>query len=183
MCGICGIFDPAGSQPDVVQAMLRTIIHRGPDDEGQYIAGAIGLGARRLSIIDVHGGRQPIHNEDASIWIVFNGEIYNYPYLRQMLEEAGHTFATQTDTEVIVHLYEEYGEQCVEHLSGMFAFAIWDARQQKLLLARDRIGQKPLFYTHEGHKLLFCSEIKGLLAATRSEKAMDETALQYFLSL
>lgn len=183
MCGICGIFDPAGSQPDVVQAMLRTIVHRGPDDEGQYIAGAIGLGARRLSIIDVHGGRQPIHNEDASIWIVFNGEIYNYPSLRQMLEEAGHTFATHSDTEVIVHLYEEYGEQCVEHLSGMFAFAIWDARQQKLLLARDRIGQKPLFYTHEGQKLLFCSEIKGLLAATRSEKAMDETALQYYLSL
>jgi len=183
MCGICGVFDPAGCQSDVVQAMLGTIVHRGPDDEGQYVAGAIGLGSRRLSIIDVPGGRQPIHNEERNIWIVFNGEIYNYRSLRSKLEVAGHQFHTQSDTEVIVHLYEEYGEQCVEHLSGMFAFAIWDAVEKKLVLARDRIGQKPLFYTQNGQKLLFCSEIKGLLAAAQQEKAMDETALQYFLSL
>jgi asparagine synthase (glutamine-hydrolysing) len=183
MCGICGIYDPAGCRPGEVQTMLHTIIHRGPDDEGQYVAGSIGLGSRRLSIIDVPGGRQPICNEDGTIWIVFNGEIYNHPELRRDLEASGHNFATHSDTEVIVHLYEEYGERCVEYLSGMFAFAIWDSNQEKLLLARDRIGQKPLFYTQEGHRLLFCSEIKGLLAVCQQERAMDETALHYFLSL
>jgi asparagine synthase (glutamine-hydrolysing) len=183
MCGICGIYDPAGGQPDHVQAMLNTIIHRGPDDEGQYMQGPIGLGSRRLSIIDVPGGSQPISNEDGSIWIVFNGEIYNYPELRQQLVSAGHNFATHSDTEVIVHLYEEYGDQCVDHLSGMFAFAIWDAPHEKLLLARDRIGQKPLFYTLEDGRLLFSSEIKGLLAVSQQERAMDETSLHYFLSL
>jgi asparagine synthase (glutamine-hydrolysing) len=183
MCGICGIYDPAGSRPEHVQAMLNTIIHRGPDDEGQYVQGPIALGSRRLSIIDVPGGSQPISNEDGSIWIVFNGEIYNYPELRQKLESAGHHFSTHSDTEVIVHLYEEYGEQCVDHLSGMFAFAIWDAPHEKLLLARDRIGQKPLFYTLEDGRLLFSSEIKGLLAISQQERAMDEAALHYFLSL
>jgi asparagine synthase (glutamine-hydrolysing) len=183
MCGICGIYDPAGSRPEHVQAMLKTIIHRGPDDEGQYVQGPIALGSRRLSIIDVPGGSQPISNEDGSIWIVFNGEIYNYPELRQQLESAGHHFSTHSDTEVIVHLYEEYGEQCVDHLSGMFAFAIWDAPHEKLLLARDRIGQKPLFYTLEDGRLLFSSEIKGLLAISQQERAMDEAALHYFLSL
>jgi asparagine synthase (glutamine-hydrolysing) len=183
MCGICGIYNPAGSQPEHIHAMLNTIVHRGPDDEGQYVNGVIGLGSRRLSIIDVPGGSQPICNEEGSIWIVFNGEIYNYPALRQQLQTLGHTFATRSDTEVIVHLYEEYGESCVEHLSGMFAFAIWDSTQQKLMLARDRIGQKPLFYLHEDNRLLFSSEIKGLLAVTTQERALDEVALHYFLSL
>jgi asparagine synthase (glutamine-hydrolysing) len=183
MCGICGIYDPAGPSHIDIQAMLQTIVHRGPDDEGQYISGAIGLGSRRLSIIDVQGGRQPVSNEDGSIWTVFNGEIYNYPDLRKQLELAGHRFATHSDTEVLVHLYEEYGELLVEHLSGMFAFALWDAGQEKLLLARDRIGQKPLFYMQEDGRLLFSSEIKGLLAISRRERAMDEMALHYFLSL
>jgi asparagine synthase (glutamine-hydrolysing) len=183
MCGICGIYDPAGVQPEHIQSMLRTIVHRGPDDEGKHVRGAIGLGSRRLSIIDVPGGSQPICNEDGSIWIVFNGEIYNHPELRQQLEKTGHNFSTRSDTEVIVHLYEEYGERCVEFLSGMFAFAIWDSNQEKLLLARDRIGQKPLFYLQEDNRLLFSSEIKGLLAVSRQERAMDEVALHYFLSL
>jgi asparagine synthase (glutamine-hydrolysing) len=183
MCGICGIYDPAGVQPEHIQSMLRRIVHRGPDDEGKYVRGAIGLGSRRLSIIDVPGGSQPICNEDGSIWIVFNGEIYNHPELRQQLEKTGHNFSTRSDTEVIVHLYEEHGERCVEFLSGMFAFAIWDSNQEKLLLARDRIGQKPLFYLQEDNRLLFSSEIKGLLAVSRQERAMDEVALHYFLSL
>jgi asparagine synthase (glutamine-hydrolysing) len=183
MCGICGIYDPAGVQSEHVQSMLRTIVHRGPDDEGQYVRGAIGLGSRRLSIIDVPGGSQPICNEDGSIWIVFNGEIYNHPELRQQLEKTGHNFSTRSDTEVILHLYEEYGERCVEFLSGMFAFAIWDSNQEKLLLARDRIGQKPLFYLQDDNRLLFSSEIKGLLAVSQQERAMDEVALHYFLSL
>jgi asparagine synthase (glutamine-hydrolysing) len=183
MCGICGIYDLVGVQPEHIQSMLRTIVHRGPDDEGKYVRGAIGLGSRRLSIIDVPGGSQPICNEDGSIWIVFNGEIYNHPELRQQLEKTGHNFSTRSDTEVIVHLYEEFGEHCVEFLSGMFAFAIWDSNQEKLLLARDRIGQKPLFYQQDDNRLLFSSEIKGLLSVSQQERAMDEVALHYFLSL
>jgi asparagine synthase (glutamine-hydrolysing) len=183
MCGICGIYEPEGPTPQDVQAMLHTIVHRGPDDEGQFVSGPVGLGSRRLSIIDVQGGRQPISNEDGSIWTVFNGEIYNYSELRKQLQHAGHHFTTHADTEVLVHLYEQYGESFVEHLSGMFAFAIWDASQEKLLLGRDRIGQKPLFYMQDGGRLLFSSEIKGLLAVSQQERAMDEIALHYFLSL
>ena len=146
--------------------MLSAIAHRGPDDEGLYVRGRIGLGNRRLSIIDLAGGKQPISNEDGTIWIVLNGEIYNYRQLRKKLESDGHTFRTNSDTEVIVHLYEDVGERCVEQLSGMFAFAIWDEPQQKLFLARDRIGQKPLYYSHEGEELLFGSEIKAILGAS-----------------
>ena len=155
MCGICGKYSPEGVQSSQIQRMLDSIAHRGPDDEGTYVHGAIGLGNRRLSIIDLQSGKQPICNEDGTIWIVYNGEMYNYPSLRHELEAKGHLFRTHSDTEAIVHLYEEMGERCVEKLSGMFAFAIWDENQQKLLLARDRIGQKPLFYSQEGARLLF----------------------------
>ena len=141
MCGICGKYSQTGVQPEEVRGMLRAIAHRGPDDEGLYVNGHIGIGNRRLSIIDLPGGHQPISNEDETVWTVYNGEIYNYRQLRQELERKGHVFRTHSDTEVIVHLYEELGERCVERLSGMFAFAIWDDRQQKLVLARDRLGR------------------------------------------
>jgi asparagine synthase (glutamine-hydrolysing) len=163
--------------------MLQMVAHRGPDDEGVYVNGHIGLGNRRLSIIDLPGGRQPICNEDGTIWIVYNGEIYNYKQLRQKLEGQGHVFRTHSDTEVIIHLYEELGERCVDKLSGMFAFAIWDENQHKLLLARDRLGQKPLFYAQEGQDLLFASEVKGVLATLKSPREIDYESLHHYLSL
>jgi asparagine synthase (glutamine-hydrolysing) len=144
--------------------MSRVLAHRGPDDEGYFYDGSVGLAHRRLSIIDLAGGHQPLSNEDGSVHIVFNGEIYNYRDLRRELLQRGHLFRTETDTEVIVHLYEELGERCVERLRGMFAFAIWDQRSRRLVLARDRLGQKPLFYTHTPRGFLFASEVKGLLA-------------------
>src|ERR1700685_539552 len=149
MCGICGKleFDPqARVSPALVKAMADTISHRGPDDEGYYVSGPIGFGFCPLSIIDLNTGHQPISNEDGTVWIVFNGEIYNYQELREHLLSRGHVFKTRTDTEVIVHLYEEFGEGCVEKLRGMFAFAIWDEKRKQLLLARDRVGIKPLYY-------------------------------------
>ena len=146
MCGICGKYSPSGVKTEEINAMLDTIVHRGPDDSGCYVNANIGLGSRRLSIIDLETGNQPISNEDGTIWVIYNGEIYNYQTLRLQLEMKGHLFHTNSDTEVIVHLYEEMGDHCVEQLGGMFAFALWDEPQQKLLLARDRIGQKPLFY-------------------------------------
>ena len=163
--------------------MLGTIAHRGPDDEGTFVCGAIGLGNRRLSIIDLQSGKQPISNEDGTIWIVYNGEMYNYPSLRRELEARGHAFRTNSDTEAIVHLYEELGERCVEKLSGMFAFAIWDEKQQKLLLARDRIGQKPLFYSQVGGDLLFGSEIKAILALHPRGPELDPLSMHDYLSL
>jgi asparagine synthase (glutamine-hydrolysing) len=167
MCGIAGIVDPI--RDDSVTAadihrMCQAIVHRGPDDEGIHVLGQAGLGMRRLSIIDLSTGRQPIHNEDRTAWLVFNGEIYNFLDLRKQLEARGHRFYTNTDSEVIVHLYEEYGADCVLKLRGMFALAIWDERQQRLLLARDRFGKKPLFYAVDEGRLLFGSEIKALLA-------------------
>jgi asparagine synthase (glutamine-hydrolysing) len=183
MCGICGIVDPSGVQQDEINRMLSSIAHRGQDDEGCYISGPVGLGNRRLSIIDLDGGRQPVSNEDKTIWIVYNGEIYNYQSLRHDLEALGHVFQTQSDTEVIVHLYEEYGEGCVEKLNGMYAFAIWDNRSQSLILARDRIGQKPLYYARDGSRFLFGSEIKAILAAWKKEREVDYEALHHYLSL
>ena len=183
MCGICGKYSPEGVQSSQIQRMLDSIAHRGPDDEGTYVHGAIGLGNRRLSIIDLQSGKQPISNEDGTIWIVYNGEMYNYPSLRHELEAKGHLFRTHSDTEAIVHLYEEMGERCVEKLSGMFAFAIWDENQQKLLLARDRIGQKPLFYSQEGAQLSFGSEIKAILALHPREPELDPLAMHDYLSL
>ena len=163
--------------------MLQTIVHRGPDDEGIYVDGPIGIGNRRLSIIDLSGGHQPLCNEDGTVWISYNGEIYNYRRLRRELEAKGHVFRTRSDTEVIVHLYEELGERCVERLSGMFAFAIWDGRQQKLVLARDRLGQKPLFYARDGEDFLFGSEVKAILAVMKRKREIDYEAIYHYLSL
>lgn len=183
MCGIAGKFSATNITLVELKRMADAIAHRGPDDEGFLVRGPIGLAHRRLSIIDLSTGRQPIANEDETVWIIFNGEIYNFPPLKKELELRGHVFSTHTDTEVILHLYEEMGARCVERLNGMFAFAIWDEPRQTLLLARDRIGQKPLFYRmHEG-ELLFASEIKALLAADRVERNIDFEAVHHYLSL
>ena len=164
MCGICGISHLHNQpvEPAVLQALNAAIAHRGPDSDGFYHAPGVGLAMRRLAIIDLNTGDQPIANEDETIWIVFNGEIYNFPQLRPELERRGHHFRTNTDTEAIVHLYEEYGPDCVQHLRGMFAFAIWDARQSKLFVARDRLGQKPFYYALQNGSLLFSSALPGL---------------------
>ncbi len=184
MCGIAGI---VGTELDAVveattiERMCRTIVHRGPDDEGIFVKGPVGLGMRRLSIIDLGGGHQPIFNEDKTVWIVFNGEIYNFLELRPELEKLGHRFSTDTDTEVIVHLYEEFGSNCVQKLRGMFAFAIYDERRRKLLLARDRLGEKPIHYAVLDGQLLFGSEIKALLAVAPELKEINyEGLLQFF---
>ncbi len=167
MCGFAGKLSFNGQKPvdpDLIRRMMDVITHRGPDGEGQYIKGLVGMGHRRLSIIDLNTGSQPMCNEDSTVWIVYNGEVYNYPELRTDLMSRGHIFKSTTDTEVILHLYEELGTQSVAQLRGMFAFAIWDERKQMLLLARDRIGIKPLYYINTGKALLFASEIKSLLA-------------------
>ncbi|MGC2803122.1 MAG: XrtA/PEP-CTERM system amidotransferase, partial [Candidatus Acidiferrum sp.] len=185
MCGICGIFEFERREeisPELVRRMTDTIIHRGPDDEGVFVGPGIGLGFRRLSIIDVAGGHQPISNEDGKIWVMLNGEIYNYPELRQELLNRGHKFTTRSDTESIVHLYEEYGEDCFRRLRGMFAIAIWDSRERKLLLARDRVGKKPLFYSADQKRLLFGSELKCLLAADTSIRTINPQALSDYFS-
>ena len=161
--------------------MCQTIVHRGPDDEGTYTSGPVGLGMRRLSIIDLSGGHQPIHNEDKTVWLVFNGEIYNFPELRRELEARGHRFYTNTDTEMIVHLYEEMGANCVKKLRGMFAIALYDERKRSLLLARDRLGKKPLHYALHQGRLFFGSEIKTILAVAPELADVDhEGLLQYF---
>jgi asparagine synthase (glutamine-hydrolysing) len=185
MCGIAGMFNTAVDavvDASTIHRMCQTIIHRGPDDEGIYVKGGVGLGMRRLSIIDVSGGRQPIHNEDKTVWVVFNGEIYNFLELRADLERAGHRFYTNTDTEVIVHLYEEFGSNCVQKLRGMFAFAVFDERRHYLLLARDRLGKKPLHYAFVGGRLLFGSEIKAILAVAPELAEVDQDGLLNFFS-
>ena len=167
MCGICGIFHSDRNQSvnrDALVSMNQQIVHRGPDDDGFFVEKNVGLAMRRLSIIDVQTGHQPISNEDESIWIVFNGEIYNHQELRNDLQARGHRYRTKSDTETIVHLYEEYGRDCVNHLRGMFAFAIWDRSKRSLFIARDRLGIKPLYYRYDGKTLLFGSEIKAILA-------------------
>jgi asparagine synthase (glutamine-hydrolysing) len=183
MCGICGTVSPGGVEAAEVHAMMETITHRGPDDDGLYVNGSVGLGARRLSIIDLALGHQPISNEDGTVWIVFNGEIYNYKQLRSRLEAKGHSFRTHSDTEVIVHLYEDLGEECVGRLRGMFAFAIWDASENKLLLARDHLGQKPLFYCQLGDRFLFASEVKAILGAGNVPRKIDFDSIHHYLSL
>src|SRR6266581_4230277 len=157
MCGIAGMVAREGETitADQVRRMTDTIVHRGPDDEGIHVRDNVGLGMRRLSIIDLAGGHQPIYNEDRSVAVVFNGEIYNFLELRQGLESRGHQFSTHSDTEVIVHLYEEVGSDCVTKLRGMFAIALYDAKRDLLLLARDRLGKKPLFYAQQGGRLFF----------------------------
>ncbi|MGC2331981.1 MAG: asparagine synthase (glutamine-hydrolyzing) [Candidatus Acidiferrales bacterium] len=185
MCGICGKlnFDPRKNvSPALLKTMADTIDHRGPDDEGYHASGPVGLGFRRLSIIDLNTGHQPLSNEDGTVWIVFNGEIYNYQGLRQELLSKGHIFKTQTDTEVIVHLYEEFGEACVEKLRGMFAFAIWDEREKTLFIARDRVGIKPLYYWLSDTSLIFGSEIKAILADPEVEAEVVPAMIDRFLS-
>jgi len=185
MCGICGIYPYRSGEPvqeDTLRTMLYSIRHRGPDGEGIHLEPALGLGARRLSIIDLEGGNQPIYNEDRSVVVVFNGEIYNYRRLANHLQSRGHKFTTASDTEVIVHLYEELGDECVHELHGMFAFALWDARRRRLLLARDRLGIKPLYYADK-ERLVFASEIKCLFHDPHVEAQANLAALGNFLSL
>jgi asparagine synthase (glutamine-hydrolysing) len=186
MCGICGEWSFRGADAAALERMNGSLVHRGPDDAGSVVLGETGLAMRRLSIIDLSRGHQPIANEDWTAWIVFNGEIYNHRELRRDLAARGHAFRTDSDTEVILHLYEERGERCVDDLRGMFAFAIWDVRRRKLLLARDRFGQKPLFWRFDGHRLLFASEIKAILAATAAggeTPEIDLRALDEYLTL
>jgi asparagine synthase (glutamine-hydrolysing) len=180
LCGICG---QAGiSDKGLLQAMCNSLIHRGPDGEGQYVDEHAAIGMRRLAIIDLVTGDQPISNEDGSLWIVFNGEIYNYRELGERLKEKGHRFKTQSDTEVILHAYEEYGDGCLKYLNGMFAFAIWDKSQRELFLARDRVGIKPLYYWEGPGYLLFGSEIKAILQDPRFKRQINFTALYNYLS-
>ncbi|NKQ35881.1 MAG: asparagine synthase (glutamine-hydrolyzing) [Chloroflexi bacterium] len=184
MCGIAGTLNLNHNPPvedGRIRAMLGALRHRGPDEFGTYVfqdeISGVGLGSARLSIIDLGGGQQPISNEDGTVWIVFNGEIYNYVELQPMLEKAGHQFRTQCDTEAIVHLYEEYGVDCVQHLNGQFAFAIWDERKHILFMARDRVGIRPLHYTLQDNALIFASEIKAILADGRTEAELDPVSL------
>ena len=186
MCGICGIVNFDRSEPvdsNLVERMTTVLVHRGPDDDGYFVEGNAGFGHRRLSIIDLGGGKQPIFNEDGSILIVFNGEIYNYAELTVKLTQLGHRFKSRSDTEAIVHAYEEYGDGCVEHLRGMFAFAIWDRRRKRLLIARDRMGIKPLYFYQCAEFLAFASEIKSLLQIPAVSRSVDLDALESYLIL
>jgi asparagine synthase (glutamine-hydrolysing) len=187
MCGICGVLDFAGRgdlKAAQLQAMADAMTHRGPDDSGVYLSPdrKVGFGFRRLSIVDLAGGHQPMANEDASCWIVFNGEVYNHAALRPGLEAKGHRYRTRSDTETILHLYEEQGAECVQNLIGMFAFAVWDQNKRELLLARDRIGVKPLYYTISEGRLIFASEIKAILAYPGVSRQVDQEALSLYLS-
>ncbi len=196
MCGITGAIwtDPEKAlDQDTLRRMTEVLRHRGPDDEGSYIAefqlrpprqtlSGVALGHRRLAIVDLAGGKQPLSNEDGSVWVVFNGEIYNFRQLRKRLEGAGHRFRTQSDTETIVHLYEDEGPGLLEYLNGMFALAIWDTQRGQLLLARDRLGQKPLVYRHEPGRLLFASELKSLLQVPGVPREIDPQSLDEYLT-
>ncbi len=188
MCGIVGIVRASNSGSDtsidesVLARMCEAIRHRGPDDDGQYVNGRVGLAMRRLAIIDIKGGQQPIHNADRTAWIVFNGEIYNYRELRVRLEKLGHRFYTDSDTEAIIHAYDEYGAECPKHLRGMFAFAIWDERKEQLFLARDRVGKKPLLYALAGGGIIFGSEFSALLQHPEVSRDVQPEAIHYYLS-
>lgn len=185
MCGIAGVLYADSNRSvsaELLTEMGNAIAHRGPDGEGTFRAGSVGLVHRRLAIIDLEGGRQPLSNEDESIHVVFNGEIYNYQELRRGLETRGHIFRTNSDTEVLVHLYEEHGADLCTHLRGMFAFAIWDARRHELLLARDHLGQKPLFIYRDNEKLVFGSELKAILAHPNLDRSIDPAAIEDYLT-
>src|SRR5437660_5328807 len=185
MCGIVGIvnLDPREPVDETLLKRMRDVLrHRGPDGEGLWIEGPVGLGHRRLAIVDVAGGHQPLANEDESVWIAYNGEIYNHAALRPGLEQRGHRYRTRSDAETILHLYEEDGERCVERLQGMFAFAIWDRVRRRLLLARDRLGIKPLYYAITDDEVLFASEIKAILAAGSIRPAFNEAVIPEFLA-
>ncbi|HXV75791.1 MAG TPA: asparagine synthase (glutamine-hydrolyzing) [Candidatus Polarisedimenticolaceae bacterium] len=205
MCGIAGMFNRDGRpvDADLLVEMTRTLVHRGPDEEGYYLnravdglaeralapfsgsygSGNVGLGHRRLSIIDLASGQQPLSNEDGTVWVSFNGEIYNFETLHAELEAKGHRFRTRCDTETIVHAYEEWGERCVERFRGMFAFAVWDDNRRQLYLARDRVGKKPLYYLLDADRFIFGSEMKAILRAPGVPREIDPTALSDFLSL
>ncbi|MFX0195705.1 MAG: asparagine synthetase B family protein, partial [Candidatus Hodarchaeota archaeon] len=186
MCGICGVYQYRSGErvsEQLLRDMLGVIRHRGPDDEGVYIDKDLALGVHRLSIIDLAGGKQPIWNEDKSVVVVSNGEIYNYRELTEQLQQRGHVFTTAVDTEVIVHLYEESGEDCVHELRGMFAFAVWDVCNRRLFLARDRLGIKPLYYTQIDQGLVFGSEIKAILQHPKVQARMRLESLSNYLSL
>jgi asparagine synthase (glutamine-hydrolysing) len=189
MCGICGIVDYRKDnivEEKTINNMCRELKHRGPDDEGVYLsnsAPSVGLGHRRLSIIDLsQAGHQPMRNEDGSAWLVFNGEIYNYGYLRDELKKRGHTFRSDSDTEVLLRLYDVYGEECISRLRGMFAFAIWDEKKKTLLLGRDRMGKKPLIYYRSGNIFCFASEFSSILASGLIDKEIDLKAVNYYLT-
>jgi asparagine synthase (glutamine-hydrolysing) len=185
MCGICGIFFNDRSrraERETLADMNRQLVHRGPDDDGFFVEGNVGLAMRRLSIIDIKTGHQPISNESNDIWIVYNGELYNHQELRKGLEAHGHHYRTHSDTETIVHLYEEYGRDCVKHLRGMYAFAIWDRPKGRLFIARDRLGIKPLYYRFDGKTLLFASEIKAILAHPGAAPEFNRSTLAEYLA-
>ncbi|NOR13122.1 MAG: asparagine synthase (glutamine-hydrolyzing) [Candidatus Aminicenantes bacterium] len=188
MCGICGIAKTDNGEPvsrSLLSSMCATIVHRGPDDEGIFVQNNVGLGVRRLSIIDVEGGHQPLSNEDGSVWVAHNGEIYNFPELREELITCGHTFKTRTDTETIVHSYEEWGEHCFQKFRGMFAFALWDDRTKRLLVGRDRMGIKPFYYTlieNKERTLVFGSELKTILVHPDVKRALEPQALDLYLT-
>ena len=190
MCGIAGIVAAGRLHADERERLTRmrdVISHRGPDDAGMFLDDQAALGHRRLSIVDLAAGHQPLSNEDGTVWIVFNGEIYNHASVRPELEAAGHRYKTRSDTETIVHAYEQWGDACVDRLRGMFAFAIWDAPRRRLLLARDRLGVKPLYWAMADGRLLFGSEIKsilesGLIRASANEAALPELLGTRYLS-
>src|SRR5271157_65675 len=184
MCGICGQYNYGSLEPvrrRDIEAMNRTLSHRGPDDEGYYIAGELGLGFRRLSIIDLAGGHQPMSDQEESVWVVFNGEIYNFLELRRELEGYGHVFRTKSDTEVIVHGYKQWGDEVLNRLNGMFALAIWDPRLRRLVLARDPFGIKLLYYRIDGNRLYFGSEMRAVRATMPDGAEIDPTSLNLFL--
>jgi asparagine synthase (glutamine-hydrolysing) len=184
VCGICGQYNfgyPEPVERRDIEAMTRTLVHRGPDDEGYYIAGPLGLGFRRLSIIDLGGGHQPMSDQEESVWVIFNGEIYNFLELKRELEGYGHVFRTKSDTEVIVHGYKQWGDEVLDRLNGMFGLAIWDARQSRLVLARDPFGIKLLYYRIEGDRLYFGSEMRAVRATMPEGAEIDPTALNLFL--
>ena len=190
MCGIAGFIESADVRAPfgdaegraLVHDMCQRIRHRGPDDEGVLVEPGIALGMRRLSIIDVAAGHQPIHNEDGTVWIVFNGEIYNFRELRAELEAAGHRFTTSTDTEVIVHAYEQWGQAAFRRLRGMFGLAIWDRRTRRLVVARDRVGIKPMHYATSGGRLYFGSEINSILSAPDLPRELNPDAQEHNLA-
>jgi asparagine synthase (glutamine-hydrolysing) len=183
MCGINGIFSTNSiSDSSLIQRMNGRIVHRGPDDEGVYASGNLVMGMRRLSIIDPAEGHQPIFNEDNRFVIVFNGEIYNYRELRQALLRRGHVFKTKTDTEVVLHLYEEKKERCLEDLNGMFAIAIFDSKREEIFLARDRVGKKPLYYSVTDNFFIFASELKSILEAFPRKRRLSAAAIEQFFA-
>ncbi len=185
MCGICGqVYTDRHRQvaPEHIARMCRSIAHRGPDDEGFFVQGHVGIGSRRLQVIDLETGHQPMANEDETIWTVFNGEIYNFASLREELTDRGHAFRTRSDTETIVHAYEEYDCRFLDRLNGMFGLAVWDQARGRLLLARDRLGIKPLYYYFDGRQLVFGSELKAILRAPQVDRSIDLAALNNFLT-